>query len=86
MFSNSFEMKLTLCDFDFFNFLSIRLKCSKNDLFEIDSSIEDLIKFEKETRDFNFFVNHDFLNIRLKYLKNDLFTIYSNKQVVVQRK
>ena len=82
-------MKLTSRDLDFFinfDFLSIRLKCSKNDLSEIDSLIEDLIKFEIKTRDFNFFVNHDFLNIRLKCSKNDLFTIYSTKQAVIQRK
>ena len=86
MFSNFFKMRLTSCDLDSFinfDFLNVRLKCSENDLFEIDSSIENLIKFEKEIRDFDFFVNHDFLNIRLKCSENNLLTIYSIKRTVV---
>ena len=82
-------MKLTSRDFDFFinfNFLNIRLKCLRNNLLKIDSSIENLIKSEIKTCDFNFFVNHDFLNIRLKCLKNNLLTIYSIKRIVVQKK
>ena len=82
-------MKLTSRDLDFFinfDFLNIRLKCLKNDLFEIDSSIENLIRSEIKTCDFDFFVNHDFLNIRLKCSENDLLTVYSIKRIVVQKK
>ena len=82
-------MKLTSCDLNFFinsDFLNIRLKCLENDLLEIDSSTENLIKFKIKTRDFDFFVNHNFLNICLECLENNLFTIYSIKQTVVQRK
>ena len=89
MFSDFFKIKLALRDFDFFinfNFLSIRLKCLKNDLFEIDFSIEKLIKFEIKTRNFDFFVNYDFLSIRLKCSENDLLTVYSIKRIVVQKK
>ena len=57
-------MKLTSHDLDFFinfDFLNIRLKCSENDLLEIDSLIKNLIKFEIKTRDLDFFVNHYYL-------------------------
>ena len=89
MFSDSFKMRLTSRDLDSFinfDFLNIRLKCSGNDLPEIDSLIEDLIRFEIKARNFNFFVNHDFLNIRLKCSENDLFTVYSVKRTVIQKK
>ena len=82
MFSDSFKIKLTSRDLDFFinfNFLSICLKYSKNDLFKINSSTENLIKFEKETRNFDFFVNYNFLSIRLKCLRNDWFIVYPTK-------
>ena len=54
-------------------------------MFEINSSIENLIKFEIKSRDFDFFVNYDFLNIRLKCSENDLLIIYSIKQIVIQK-
>ena len=79
-------MKLTSHDLDFFinfDFLNIRLKCSENDLLEIDSLIKNLIKFEIKTRDLDFFVNHNFLNICLKCSENDLLTIYSIKRIII---
>ena len=86
MFSNFSKMRLTSRDFDLFinfDFLSIRLKYSENDLFKINSLIENLIKSEIKTHNFDFFVNHDFLSIRLKCSKNDLFIIYSIKRTVI---
>ena len=66
------------------DFLNIRLKRLKNDLFKnnlIKKFISELI-----ARDSRYSINQNFLNICLKRLKNDLLAIYSIKTTFVQEK
>ena len=94
--SSSFKLRSKSRDFAFasrdviffinHNFVNIRLKRSKNDLLENNSTKETISILELKARDFRYSINQNFLSIRLKRSENNLIKIYSIKTASVRRK